>query len=71
MTSYWRGKVEIMDLKSRLQGHLGGSAVEHLPSVQSVIPQFWDPVPHRALTREPASLSPYVSASLCVSLMNK
>ena len=38
---------------------------------QGVIPGSWDRVLHRALHREPASPSAYVSASLCVSLMNK
>ena len=41
-----------------MQGHLGGSAVEHLPSAQVVILGSWDGVLH---------LSAYVSASLCVS----
>ena len=51
-----------------IQGRLGGSAVEPLPSAQGVTPGSWDPVPHRAPRTEPASLSAYVSASLCVSL---
>ena len=54
-----------------VEGHLGGSAVEHLPSAQGVILESWDQVPHRAPCMEPASPSAYVSASLCVSLMNK
>ena len=52
-------------------GRLGGSAVKHLPLSQGVILEFWDRVPHRAPCMEPASTSAYVSASLCVSLMNK
>ena len=52
-------------------GHLGGSVVEHLPLVQVVIPGSWDQVSHQAPCGEPASPSDYVSASLCVSLMNK
>ena len=54
-------------------GSLGGSVVEHLPSAQGVIPQFWDRVPHWAPWVDPASPSAYVSAclSLSVSLMNK
>ena len=29
-------------------GHLGGTAVERLPSVQGVIPVLWDRAPHQA-----------------------
>ena len=29
-------------------GCLDGSAVEHLPLAQDVIPEFWDQVPHQA-----------------------
>ena len=54
-----------------MQGRLGGSVVEHLPLAQGMIPGSWDQVPHRASCMEPASPSAYVSASLCVSLMNK
>ena len=49
------------------EGHLGGSVVELLPLAQVVIPGSWDPVPHWAPHREPASPSAYVSASLSVS----
>ena len=52
-------------------GRLGGSVVEHLPSAQGVIPEFWDQVPHRAPCGEPASPSAWVSASFSVSLRNK
>ena len=58
-------------------GRLGGSAVEHLPSAQGMILEFWNQVPHQDLHGEPASPSVYVSASLSVSvsvslsLMNK
>ena len=52
-------------------GHLGGSVVERLPSAQGVIPESWDRVPHWAPSREPASPSAYVSASISVSLINK
>ena len=52
-------------------GALGGSAVEHLPSAQGVIPGSWDPAPHLAPHREPVSPSVYVSASFSVSLVNK
>ena len=56
-------------------GRLGGSAVEHLPLAQGVIPESLDRVPPRAPCMEPASPSAYVSASLSlslsVSLMNK
>ena len=44
-------------------GCLGGSAVEHLPMTQSVIPEFWDRVPHRDPCREPAYVSTF---SLCL-----
>ena len=54
-----------------IQGHLSGSVVEHLPLAQAVIPGSWDRVRHPVPRREPASPSAYVSASLCVSLMNK
>ena len=54
-----------------LQGHLGGSVVECLPLAQVVILGSWDRVPHQAPRREPASPSACVSASICVSLMNK
>ena len=57
--------------KPTVQGRLGGSAVEHLPLAQSVIPGFWDQVPQWPSCTEPASPSAYASASLCVSLMNK
>ena len=57
----------IFYLKKKDTGHLGGSAVEHLPLAQGVIPGSWDRVPHRAPRGEPASPSAYVS----VSLMNK
>ena len=49
----------------KILGRLGGSAVERLPSAQSMIPGSWDRVPHQASHREPAPLS------LSVSLMNK
>ena len=52
-------------------GRLGGSVVEHLSTAQGVIPECWDQVPHQAPCRESASPSVYISASLCVSLMNK
>ena len=45
-----------------LLGHLGGSAVEHLPSAQGMIPGSWGGVPHWAPRREPASPFAYVSA---------
>ena len=48
-------------------GNLGSSVVEHLPSAQVVTLGSQDQVPHRASYMEPASLSAYVSASLCVS----
>ena len=57
--------------KAKALGHLGGSVVEHLPLAQVLILRSWDQVPHPVPHREPASPSPFVSASLCVSLMNK
>ena len=43
-----------------------------LPTCLSLlIPGSWDRVPHGAPREEPASPSAYVSASLCVSLMNE
>ena len=53
-------------------GHLGGSAVEHLPLAQSVIPESWDRVPHQALCMEPTSSpSSCVSASLSLSVSHE
>ena len=43
---------------------------EHLPLAQVMILGSWGLVPHQTPRREPASPS-YVSASVCVSLMNK
>ena len=54
-----------------MEGHLGGSAVEHLPSAEGVILESWDGVPHVAPCVGPASPSACVSAFLSVSLMNK
>ena len=33
-------------LKKKLMEHLGGSAVERLPSAQDVVLEFWDQVPY-------------------------
>ena len=53
-----------------MEGCLGGSVVEPLPSAQVVIQGSWDQVPHQAPHKDPAS--PFaVSASLCVSLIDK
>ena len=52
-------------------GHLGGSVVGHLPSAQVMILGSWDQVSRQAPSGKPASPSACVSASLCVSLMNK
>ena len=54
-----------------LGGHLGGSVVERPPLPQFLIPGSWDQVLHRAPCMQPASPSACVSASFCVSLMNK
>ena len=50
---------------------LGGSAADRLSFAQVVIPGSWDRVPHQAPCEEPASPSACVSASHCVSIMNK
>ena len=52
-------------------GCQGGSAVESLPLAQVVMLESWDPIPCRAPCVEPAPPSACVSASLCVSLMNR
>ena len=54
-------------LYSKQIGHLGGSAVDCLPSAQVIILGPWYRVPHWAPYREPVSSSACVSASL----MNK
>ena len=36
-------RVQKAQLPIKLQGQLGGSAVEHLPLAHFVIPGFWDP----------------------------
>ena len=51
------------------EGRHGSSVVELLPLAQSMIPEFWDQVPHPWGAR--FSLSLPVSLPLCVSLMNK
>ena len=43
----------------------------YLPLAQGIILGSWDRVLNRAPHVEPASLPAYVSASLCVSLMNE
>lgn len=53
----------------RLGGLLGGSVVEYLPLAQFMIQGFWDRVLHWTPQMEPAS--PFVSASLSLSLINK
>ena len=58
-------------IRSTKKGWLGGSVVEHLPSAQGLILESQDQVPHRAPCIALASPSAYVSASLCVSVMNK
>ena len=44
---------------------------ERPPAAQAMTPGSWDRVPHQARHGEPASPSACVSASLCVSLINK
>ena len=48
-------------------GRLGSSVVEHLPSAQVAILEYWDQVPHQAPFMEPASPSTSLPLSLCVS----
>ena len=55
-------------MPANLLGCLGGSVVEHLSSAQGVIPGPGDQVPHQAPSKEAASPSTYVSASVCVCL---
>ena len=55
----------------RVEGLLGGSAIEHLPSAQGKILESQDRIPRRTPCMGPASLFACVSASLSVSLMNK
>ena len=57
--------------RNLLMGCLGGSVVERLPLAQGVIPGFWDRVLPLAPCREPAFPSACVSASLCLSWINK
>ena len=49
-----------------VEGHLGGSVVERLPSAQGLILGSQHRVPQQGLPGEPASPSVYVSASVCV-----
>ena len=63
--------IERVILRYRDKGHLGCSVVEHLPLAQVMIPRSWVQVLHRILHGEPASPSAYVSAAICVSLVNK
>ena len=56
---------------SKKKGHLGGSAVEHLPLAQVMILGSQDQVPRRAACMGPASPSACVSATLSVSFVNK
>ena len=56
-----------LTVKPKVEGHLGGKAVERLLSAQGVILEFWDRVPPQAPCMEPASLFACVFACLCVS----
>ena len=70
--SHWKKKfTALCDLKSLLQGSLGGAVVWRLPLAQGAILETRDRVPCRAPCMEPASPSACVSAFLSVSLMNK
>ena len=57
---------KVQTQKCEVEGCLGGSVVEGLPSAQGVVPGSWDRVLHRAPCREPASPSACVSASVCL-----
>ena len=63
-----RGRVRS---RASLEGRLGGSEVERLPSAPAMTPGSQDRVPHQVPPWEPASPSACVSASLCVSVRNK
>ena len=67
----WAASAVYLQQEPEHLGCLGGSAVEHLPWAQLVIPEFQDQVPYQAPHGEPASPSACVSASFSVSLMNK
>ena len=56
-----------MEIKNRMEGRLGGSAVWRLPSSQGVILETQDGVPHRAPCMEPASLPVSLPLSLDLS----
>ena len=58
-----------MGSRARRQGHLGGSAVEHLPLTQSVILESLDQVPRWAPCGGTLLLPPPMSLplSLCLS----
>ena len=58
-------------IKTEREGHLGGSVVERLPLAQVGILGSWDRVLHQDPRWATASPFVYVSASLCVSFMNK
>ena len=57
--------------KSKARGCLGGSAVKHPPSAQSMILESLDRVPHWAPCMERASPSAYVSASLSLRVSHE
>ena len=57
--------------ESNVKGHLGGSAVEHLPLAQGVIPGYRDQVLHQASCMKPASPSACVSASLSLCVFHE
>ena len=65
-------EVEVLSpFKSCLEGCLGGSADEHLPLAQVVIPGSWDRVLRQAPHKESASPSAYVSASLSLCMSHE
>ena len=72
---FWRGESFSMKTESQVktsaQGRLGGSVVERLPLAQVVIPGSWVQVPNWAPHGDPASPSACVSASVCLSWINK
>ena len=66
-----KNQCQIDPLNALKLGHLGGSAVERVPSAQDVIPEFQDRVPHRAPAWSLLLLPLPMSLPLSVSLTNK
>ena len=68
----FRSEQVVRLLQKKMREALGGSAVEHLPLAQGLIPNSLDRVLHRSPCMEPASLSSAcVSASLSVHVSHE